>query len=408
MSQVTNSIPSNKQYSFITILLFWCGLVLLSSMYITLPLTTLFMDAFHITAAQTLWIGSSFSLCYALGCLLFGPFSDKYGRKVFLTASMTLLTLITVAIGFAENFYMLLLLRGLQGLTAAAFAPISLVYAGEVFPPQKRLTAISFISSGLLMASIIGQVFSGLIGEAFGWKVIFFILGAVYFMTAVLVVYCLPKDNTLKTEENILRKFQQMTGLLKNPQLLLAFSITFVLLLSLVGMYTVLGSYLSSPQFGLDSHEILAVRGAGILGMLFSLFAGQMAKKIGRTAVLRSGLAMAAIGLLMIGCSPKLFLLVLASILFVAGIAIVTPMVISLISQLAGNVRGSAVSFNAFILFLGASTGPGLVMNFIKMHEYVLAFVMLSAVLLLAFFASLFINAAVKAPAENAAKERVY
>lgn len=38
---------------------------------------------------------------------------------------------------------------------AAAFAPIALVYAGEMFPPHKRLTAVGFISSGLLMAGIV-------------------------------------------------------------------------------------------------------------------------------------------------------------------------------------------------------------------------------------------------------------
>lgn len=376
-------------------------------MYITIPLTALFMDSFKITAAQTAWIGSSFSLCYAFGCLLYGPFSDKYGRKVFLTASVSLLTLITLAIGFIENFYVLLFLRGLQGLVAAAFAPISLVYAGELFPPHKRLTAIGFISSGLLMASIVGQVFSGIIGEAFGWQAIFFILGMIYLITAFLVISRLPADKAPKTSESVFYKFQQMFSLLRKPQLLLAFCVTFVLLFSLVGMYTVLGGYLSSSAFSLNSQEILAVRGVGILGMLFSPFAGQIAKKIGTAAVLRGGLALAALGLLAVGFSPSLPLLVFASVVFAAGIAVVTPVVISIISQLAGPVRGSAVSFNAFILFLGASTGPGLVMNFLNNQQYVLAFEWLSAVLLAGFLASLFIKAETKVPADKAVKERL-
>ncbi|WP_172656829.1 MFS transporter [Domibacillus robiginosus] len=407
MRSLLPAFSRQKNDSFITILLFWCGLVLLSSMYITLPLTTLFMDSLGITSAQTAWIGSSFSLCYALGCLLYGPFSDKYGRKIFLSVSISLLTVITIGIGFVESFPILLILRGLQGLVAAAFAPIALVYAGEIFPPHKRLTAIGFISSGLLMASIIGQVFSGMVGEAFGWHAIFFILGALYFVTALAVLFFLPKEQTSRTEESILQKFGNMAVLLKNSQLLFAFSITFVLLLSLVGMYSVLGSYLSSPRFDLTSGEILAVRGAGIIGMLFSPFAGQLAQKIGRGAVLRSGLALAAIGLLVIGFSPALSILVLASIVFVAGIALVTPVVISLVSQLAGNARGSAVSFNAFILFLGASAGPGLVMGFSKTEQYVLALNVLSAVMIIAFLASLFIKAEGKKLMEPAAKKQI-
>ncbi|WNS78195.1 MFS transporter [Domibacillus sp. DTU_2020_1001157_1_SI_ALB_TIR_016] len=407
MNPLSSSAPRSENHSFITLLLFWCGLVLLSSMYVTLPLTTLFMDSFGITSAQTAWIGSSFSLCYALGCLLYGPFSDKYGRKIFLAGSISLLSVITISIGFVESFHALLVLRGLQGLVAAAFAPISLVYAGELFPPHKRLTAIGFISSGFLMASIVGQVFSGMVSEAFGWQSIFFVLGAVYLITAIAVIFRLPKEQTPKSAESILRKFSNMTGLLRNTQLLLAFSITFVLLLSLVGMYTVLGSYLSSARFGLQSGEILAVRGAGILGMLFSPFAGQIAQKIGLGAVLKGGLAMAAAGLLAIGFSPTLPILVLATIIFVAGIALVTPVVISLVSQLAGNARGSAVSFNAFVLFLGASAGPGLVMGLSKTERYVLALDLLSAVMVIALLVSLFIKAEAKAPIEAAAKQQI-
>ncbi len=115
-------------------------------MYITIPLADVFTQAFQISAAQAAWIGSSFSLCYALGCLLYGPFSDRYGRKVFLVAGIIGLTVVTVAIGFVDSYYGLIVFRGVQGLVAAAFAPISLVYAGEMFPPHKRLTAVGLYS----------------------------------------------------------------------------------------------------------------------------------------------------------------------------------------------------------------------------------------------------------------------
>ncbi|WP_110926692.1 MFS transporter [Bacillus massiliglaciei] len=404
---IVNHHPTQPHYSFITVLLFWCGLVLLSSMYITIPLTATFTEAFHITAAQTAWIGSSFSLCYALGCLLYGPFSDKYGRKIFLTVSMVLLTIVTIAIGFADSYAAMIVLRGIQGLIAAAFAPISLVYAGELFPPNRRLTAIGFISSGLLMASVVGQVFSGFIAETFGWRAIFFILGAVYFLTALVVIFRLPKEQTAKSDDSVLSKFQQMSGLLKRPQLVFTFSITFLLLLSLVGMYTVLGSYLSSDKFGLNAHQILAVRGAGIVGMLLSPFAGRIAGRIGRAAVLRGGLILAAVGLLCIGISPTLPLLVLASIVFVAGIAVVTPVMITLVGQLAGNARGSGISFNAFVLFLGASAGPNLVIGLTRTEHYKLAFDMLSGILLAGFLLSLLIKVHSPAPVGNVAKKPV-
>ncbi|MEE6451241.1 MFS transporter [Gottfriedia acidiceleris] len=384
----------NKNYFLITTILFWCGLVILTSMYITIPLTSVFIQSFQISSSQAAWIGSSFSLCYALGCLLYGPFSDRYGRKVFLVTSISVLTVVTIAIGFVDNFYGFIILRGVQGIVAAAFAPISLVYVGEMFPPQKRLTAIGCISSGLLMAGIVGQVFSGLVNEYLGWHAIFFILGILYFVTSLIVIGILPKDEILRTKENVLIKFKQMTTLLKQKQLLLAFSITFMLLLSLVGMYTLLGSYLSSTKFALTNKEILNIRAVGIVGMFLSLFSGKIAQKTGIKIVLRGGLALATVGLITMGLNSYLPLIVLMSVVFVAGIAVVTPIIISIISQLAGDARGSAISFNAFILFLGASTGPIIAIYLLKIEQYLFSFGILGAILLVGFLLSFFIKSA--------------
>ncbi|MCM3600905.1 MFS transporter [Robertmurraya korlensis] len=385
---------SNKQsynYPQMTTILFWCGLVVLSSMYVTIPLATVLSDSFHKSMTQVASLASSYSICYAVGCLLYGPFSDRYGRKVFLVGSLSLLTVLTFAIGFVDNFYILLILRGLQGLISAAFAPISLVYAGEMFPPEKRLTAVGFVSSGLLMAGVVGQVYSGLVNELWGWQAIFFQLGILYFLTLVLIIVFLPKDEMTRPHVHMLDAFKKMTLLGKQPQLLLAFCITFSLLFSLVGMYTILGSYLSN-QFGLTEKEILFVRAVGIIGMLLSLFAGRLAQRLGTTMILKIGLALAAAGLFGIGASPSLPLIIFFSIIFVLGIATANPIVISVVSQLAGHARGSAVSFNAFILFVGASTGPILALTLNETGIYQLSFSVLGCILMVAVFLSFFIK----------------
>lgn len=401
MNKNINVQDENKKYSLMTIILFWCGLVILTSMYITIPLSDVFTEVFQVSPNEAAWIGSSFSLCYALGCLLYGPFSDRYGRKVFLVASIIGLTIVTIALGFVDSFYGMIILRGVQGLVAAAFAPISLVYAGEMFPSHKRLTAVGFISSGLLMAGIVGQVFSGIVNEELGWRPIFYILGIVYAVTAVIVISLLPKDEMHRPKEHVFIKFKQMAGLLKRTQLVLAFAVTFVLLLTLVGMYTVLGSYLSSDEFGLSAQNILYIRAIGIVGMLLSPFSGRIAQRVGLATVLRGGLALAAVGLLALGFSPSLPVIVLMSVVFVAGIALVTPVIISIVSQLGGHARGSAISFNAFILFLGASTGPILALKLLSTENYTLSFEILGSILVLGFLVTLLLKLPSRGPVKS-------
>ena len=85
---------------------------------------------------------------------------------------------------------------------------------------------------------------------------------------------------------------------------------------------------------------------------------------------LRSALWLAAIALLVMGIGSSSIIIIICSLLFVAGIALVVPVNISLVNEKAGAARGSAVLFNAFILFLGASVGPMFATRLMELGNY--------------------------------------
>mgnify|MGYP000884157993 CR=1 FL=1 len=380
------------KYDFMAFILSWSGLMVLMSMFITIPLTSVFMTELHISTTESVWLGSAYSICYAVCCLLYGPLSDKFGRKIFLVNGIIILTAATFAIGFTDNYYVLLVLRAVQGISAAAFAPVSLVYAGGLFPFEKRVTVIGFITSGFLMASVIAQLFATVILAALGWQAIFIAHGILYFITALLVIFGLPKDHVQNPDEPLLHKFMQMKGVFKNQNLVLTFSITFMPLFSLVGMYTILGTYLVSERFGFSEQQVFYVRALGLIGMLTTVFAGKIIKRFGILTAQRSALALAAISLLAMGVSPSSFTIILCSVLFVAGITLIVPVNISLVSEKAGAARGSAVLFNTFILFLGASLGPMLAAKLMEVSSFAIAFSVFSVILFAGLLVSLLIQ----------------
>ncbi|MNV76687.1 Major Facilitator Superfamily protein [compost metagenome] len=146
-------------------------------------------------------------------------------------------------------------------------------------------------------------------------------------------------------------------------------------------MYSVLGSYLSGPTFWLNPHEILYVRSFGVLGMLVSPFAGRLARRYGVLAVLRGGLTLAVLGLSTLGLIPNLLLLVFMTLVFVSGIALAVPSLVSLIGQLGGEARGIAVSVYTFILFAGTSLGPIVSIQFMKSGSFSFTFILLALIL---------------------------
>lgn len=94
----------------------------------------------------------------------------------------------------------------------------------------------------------------------------------------------------------------------------------------------------------------------------------------------------------MLGISDNLQLIVISSILFVAGLATFAPTLIAIIGRLGGNARGAAVSLYTFILFAGASIGPVLTIHILETSGYFLTFLSLALCLCFGLLASLFIR----------------
>lgn len=379
LARIENSVKE-RSYFWVTAILFWCGLVIVSSLYVTIPLVSVFTDAFDVPAAQAAWISSAFSFFYALGFLFFGPLSDRFGRRQIILFGLIILTIISPILGFLDNLPALIVLRGLQGLAAATFAPAALAYVVETFPFKKRVTAIGFVSTGFLMAGIVGQVFSSFISQQLGWNSVFYYFGIIYFMTTILVSLLIPKGAIQNKDSNLLATFKQMGVVLTNKSLIYCYIITVTLLLSFVGMYATLGNYLSL-ELNLENQKILYIRSVGIIGMLLSPFAGRLVEKFGIHHVLRGGITLAFTGLAVLGISSNLLFLIIMSVVFVAGISITVPTLISLVGQLGGQSQGIAVTLYTFILFIGATLGPIVSVSLLKTANYLLTFEFFSILL---------------------------
>lgn len=329
--------------SFATLILFWCSLVVVSAVYITIPLIPLFAETFTVSSSQAAWVGSAFSFAFAGGGLIFGVLSDRFGRKKLMIAGLLLLTLTTLLIGTAQTFSWLVALRCLQGLAASMFPPSVLAYAMEMFPAKKRVTIIGFISTAFLMASIIGQIYSSIIVFTFSWSYVFYFLFRIYFISFLFITLGIPSDNSGQERSSISASFARIGTIFHKKGLPFCYIISTVLFTALVGYFTTLGSYLTSSPFQLSHEEILWVRAAGITGMLISPFDGKLVAKYGVKRVLWFGLIMAAIGLGLLGVWQNLAFLILMSIVFTTGVAIALSALISLIGQLAGEVRVALV-----------------------------------------------------------------
>ena len=370
--------------------LFACALLVLASLYVTVPLVPVIAEAFNVGADRAAWAGSAFSVFFAAGCLFFGRLSDRTGRRRMIVVGMAVLALATLLIGLIDNFTMLLLLRSLQGAAAATFSPVALTYAGEVFPPARRVTAIGFISTGFLVAGIFGQVWAVVVEQLAGWQDVFLFLAPLYVLAIFAALLFLPESRVAgggNTEP--IFSFHRFVPVLMNKQLLLCYGITLVVLLTFVGMYSTMGYFLRQPPFALTEQNILAVRAAGMIGMILAPFAGLLSRGIGTLRLMRMGLLLSIIGLAVMSEASSLVLYLVMSVLFVSGIALLVPSLIAQIGQLSGSNRSTATSLYTFVLFIGASIGPLVTPLLLRSGTPALPLLTFAAMLSAAFLLSL-------------------
>ncbi|MFE3900541.1 MFS transporter [Streptomyces sp. NPDC059153] len=128
-------------------------------------------DAFSIDAGRIGWVLSAVALGMIPGALVWGPVSDRIGRRAVCLWSLSAYGVIALASAFSPNFTVLLVTRVLSGLALAGIYTVTFPYFLELLPSRMRGRAAVYLSIGwpigVLAAVGVTQLLAGL-----GWHVV--------------------------------------------------------------------------------------------------------------------------------------------------------------------------------------------------------------------------------------------
>lgn len=158
----------------------------------------------QIPSARQQWLVSAYSLTFGCFLLLWGRLADVYGkRSIFIYGSMWFCVM-TVVAPFVPNEIAFDLLRGLQGLGAAANVPTAIGILGTTFPPGKQKNfAFAMYSAGAPMGSVFGNFLGGVMGQYATWKWVFWILAIMSAIATVAAWFLVPIPDRIATEESL-------------------------------------------------------------------------------------------------------------------------------------------------------------------------------------------------------------
>ncbi len=132
---------------------------------------------------------------FAAGQLVYGPLSDRYGRRPLLFGGLAIMVLGSVACALADGVPALLWARTVQGLGAASAMATGRAIVNDAYDRAQAARATATISAALALAPIIAPVLGGLIEHYLDWRWNFWISGGITAAVLLILMYRLPETH---------------------------------------------------------------------------------------------------------------------------------------------------------------------------------------------------------------------
>ena len=186
----------------------WYALLLLTLVYVMnfLDRTTIYIlltpikKEMGFSDFQLAVLGSTaFTIFYTVLGIPFGRLADRTVRKNMIAVGLALWSLFAGLTGFATGFWSMFFCRLMVGVGEATLGPAALSLLSDYFPVRMRATVQAVYSSGIAIGGGIAFFLGGWIGQTYGWRWAFYLLGFPGLILAVLV-FLLREEPRGRTE----------------------------------------------------------------------------------------------------------------------------------------------------------------------------------------------------------------
>ena len=155
---------------------------------------------FETSASMTQLTLTTAMIGLAVGQLLLGPLSDKFGRKIPLIISLVIYIISTVLIVYAPNIESMIVLRVIQGLSSAGSVVISRAVATDLYRGREMTRFFGLLMTINGLAPIISPILGSLLLEYISWKGVFVFLALI---GLVVLFFCFRLKESLSVENRL-------------------------------------------------------------------------------------------------------------------------------------------------------------------------------------------------------------
>jgi MFS family permease len=322
-----------------------------------------FTDASLTTASTIGLVG------VGIGAVLIGPLTDRWGRRLPLIACITVFSLLTMAVGLAQNVTQFTVLRFLAGLGLGACLPTALAYMSEHARAGRNGSAVTRMMTGYHVGAVATALLALWVIDAWGWESMFLIGGLAGLMVVPLMWARLPESQTYLDAKA--RRSDGTDGgparvrssdVARSPYLRVSIGLwvaSFMGLLLVYGLNTWLPKIMGEAGYSITAGTglLLVLNLGAVIGLLV---AGSVSDARGNKPSVLLWFGLAAVFLAVLSIQMASTVLVYAVVLL-AGVFVFSAQV--LVYAFVGHlyppeIRGTALGMAAGVGRVGAIVGP--------------------------------------------------
>jgi len=140
--------------------------------------------------------GLAFALFYTVLGVPIARFAETRNRPFIIAGALTVWSAFTALCGLAQNFVQLCLFRIGVGVGEAGCTPPAHSLITDYVPKSKRASALAFYSMGVPLGSLLGMAMGGIVADAYGWRVAFFVAGLPGVLFALVTFFTLKETRS--------------------------------------------------------------------------------------------------------------------------------------------------------------------------------------------------------------------
>jgi MFS family permease len=241
---------------------------------------------------------------YALGQLVYGPLSNRIGRKkaLYVGVSIQIISsLLCVAAGVYHHFYLLTAARFILAVGAGCGLKITITMVNETYPPQTASRKISQLMLAFAITPGLGVALGGILNTYFGWMSCFY-ASACYGLVLLGLLMKLPE-----TQPNVDVNALKVNYLLKAYRAefsnvnIIAGGILVGMCSCFIYLFATVAPFIAIELSGMSSENFGFANLIPMLGLAIgSLLSAKLTKHYAVATILKIGMVFAIVGVVLL------------------------------------------------------------------------------------------------------------